>query len=68
VRSLDAGGARVERPVRAYGLLEIGIALYALAVPLMFGLIDNLYAVVWPTLPSELSFVFSSFRFLLFPA
>ena len=29
-------GAAVKRPVRAYGLLEIGIALYALAVPFLF--------------------------------
>lgn len=40
-------GARVKRPVRAYGLLEIGIALYALAVPLLFRLVDNLYAIIW---------------------
>src|SRR6266581_1724376 len=26
-------GAAVKRPIRAYGFLEIGIALYALAVP-----------------------------------
>src|SRR6266513_4347945 len=29
-------GASVKRPVRAYGLLEIGSALYAVAVPLLF--------------------------------
>src|SRR2546423_2803024 len=40
-------GASIKRPVRAYGLLEIGIALYALAVPLMFSLVDNLYAIIW---------------------
>src|SRR6185503_7645638 len=32
-------GGRVTRPVRAYGLLEIGIALYALAVPFLFALV-----------------------------
>src|SRR3977135_2871139 len=31
-------GAGVRSPVRAYGLLEVGIALYALAVPLLFRL------------------------------
>src|SRR5437667_2436755 len=57
-------GARVGRPVRAYGLLEIGIALYALAVPVLFVLIDNLYAILWQHFhPSFV--VFSLWRFLL---
>ena len=57
-------GARVERPVRAYGLLETGIALYALAVPFLFALIDNLYAILWQHFhPSFV--VFSLWRFLL---
>src|SRR3954464_11879071 len=37
-------GARIKRPLRAYGLIEIGIAVYALLVPFLFGLIDHLYA------------------------
>src|SRR3982750_1897503 len=40
-------GARLERPLRAYGLIEIGIALYALCVPLLFQLVDRVYAVMW---------------------
>src|SRR3982074_659156 len=40
-------GAAVRRPVRAYGLLEIGIALYAVVVPLLFSFIDNLYVIIW---------------------
>src|SRR5215213_7457546 len=36
--------SRIKRPLRAYGLIEIGIALYALAVPLLFRGIDYLYA------------------------
>jgi spermidine synthase len=57
-------GARVKRPVRAYGLLEIGIALYALAVPLLFSLVDNLHALIWQQLhPGVL--VFSLWRLLL---
>lgn len=56
--------ARVKRPVRAYGLLEIGIALYALAVPLLFGLVDNLYAVIWQHFHPGF-FAFSLWRFLL---
>ena len=57
-------GAKVERPVRAYGLLEIGIALYALAVPLLFRLVDNLYAVIWQHFHPGF-FTFSLWRFLL---
>lgn len=57
-------GARVVRPVRAYGLLEIGIALYALAVPVLFALVDNLYAILWQHFHPRF-FVFSSLRFLL---
>ncbi len=55
---------KVARPVRAYGLLEIGIALYALAVPLLFSVVDNLYAVIWQHFHPSF-FVFSSLRFLL---
>jgi spermidine synthase len=57
-------GASIKRPVRAYGLLEIGIALYALAVPLMFSLVDNLYAIIWQHFHPGF-FVFSLWRFLL---
>ncbi len=57
-------GARVRRPVRAYGLLEIGIALYALAVPFLFSLVDNLYAIIWQHFHPGF-FVFSLWRFLL---
>jgi spermidine synthase len=56
--------AKVKRPVRAYGLLEIGIALYALAVPLLFRLVDNLYAIIWQQFHPGF-FVFSLWRFLL---
>ena len=57
-------GARVKRPVRAYGLLEIGIALYALAVPFLFSLVDHLYAVIWQHFHPGF-FAFSLWRFLL---
>jgi spermidine synthase len=57
-------GGRVKRPVRAYGWLEIGIALYALAVPFLFSLVDNLYAVIWQQFHPGF-FAFSLWRFLL---
>jgi spermidine synthase len=55
---------RIVRPVRAYGLLEIGVALYALTVPFLFALVDNLYAILWQHFHPSF-FVFSSLRFLL---
>jgi spermidine synthase len=57
-------GAALKRPVRVYGLLEIGIALYALAVPFLFSLVDNLYAVIWQHFHPGF-FVFGLWRFLL---
>ena len=56
--------ARLKRPLRAYGLLEIGIALYALAVPLLFRLIDQVYALIWSNLHPGF-YGFSMWRFLL---
>jgi spermidine synthase len=57
-------GARIARPIRAYGLFEIGIALYALTVPFMFAVVDDLYAVLWHQFNPSF-FVFSVLRFLL---
>ena len=57
-------GAAVKRPIRAYGLIEIGIALYALAVPLLFTFVDNLYAIIWQHFHPGF-FAFSLWRFLL---
>jgi spermidine synthase len=56
--------ARITRPLRAYGLLEIGIALYALAVPLLFRWIDSIYALVWAELHPGF-YAFSLWRFVL---
>ncbi|MBD0369594.1 MAG: fused MFS/spermidine synthase [Pyrinomonadaceae bacterium] len=57
-------GARIKRPLRAYGLIEIAIALYALAVPFLFGLIDQLYALIWTEFRPGF-YVFSIWRFVL---
>ena len=57
-------GARIKRPIHAYGLLEIGIAVYALAVPFLFAVVDDLYAVLWQHFHLSF-FVFSLLRFLL---
>jgi spermidine synthase len=40
--------ARIARALRAYALIEIAIGVYALAVPLLFRLIDLVYAAAWP--------------------
>jgi spermidine synthase len=57
-------GGRIKRPFRAYGLLEIGIALYAIAVPVLFSLVDNVYAWIWQQFQPGF-FSFSLWRFLL---
>jgi spermidine synthase len=56
--------ARIKRPLRAYGLIEIGIAVYALLVPLLFGLIDHLYALIWTEFRPGF-YAFSLWRFVL---
>lgn len=56
--------ARIKRPLRAYGLVEIGVAVYALAVPLLFRLVDYLYAFIWEqTHPGF--YAFNLWRFVL---
>jgi spermidine synthase len=57
-------GAKITRPLRAYGLMEIAIALYALAVPFLFELIDHLYALIWTEFRPGF-YAFSIWRFLL---
>ncbi len=67
---------RVRRPLLAYGLLELGIALAALAVPFAIRLSQGLYVVVFGSrgsppdeggLPSALFFLACSFAILLVP-
>ncbi|HEX8773859.1 MAG TPA: fused MFS/spermidine synthase [Pyrinomonadaceae bacterium] len=56
--------ARIERPLRAYAIIEVGIALYALAVPAIFGLVNYFYALVWAELHPGF-YAFSLWRFVL---
>lgn len=57
-------GERIRRPLRTYGLIEIGIGVYALLVPLLFRWVDNLYALIWQQFRPGF-FTFSLWRFLL---
>jgi spermidine synthase len=53
---------RIVKPVRTYGLIEIAIGFYALAVPTLFRGIDWVYAEVWQHLhPGFYGFAFSRF-------
>jgi spermidine synthase len=55
---------RIRKPLSTYGLMEIGVAIYALLVPLLFSLVDHLYVWIWQQLHPGY-FTFSVWRFLL---
>ena len=55
---------RIKQPLSTYGLMEIGIAIYALLVPFLFRWIDHLYVLIWQQLQPGY-FTFSLWRFLL---
>src|SRR5690349_4449152 len=55
---------RLTKPVAAYGWMEIGVAIYALLVPIFFHGVDNLYALVWRDLQPGF-FTFTLLRFAL---
>ena len=57
-------GSRIQHPLRVYGLFEIGIALYALAVPLLFALTDHAYVFIYQNFGGSF-LVFSLLRFVL---
>ena len=57
-------GSRIKRPLSAYGLIEIGIAIYAVLVPFLFTWVDNLYAFIWQQFHPGF-YVFSLWRFVL---
>ena len=56
--------SRIKKPLGAYGLLEIGIALYALAVPFLFRIVDSLYVLIWNQFQPGF-YAFNAWRFLL---
>ncbi|HWP43503.1 MAG TPA: fused MFS/spermidine synthase, partial [Blastocatellia bacterium] len=47
--------SRIKRPLRLYGLIEIGIGLYGLAVPVIFAALPSIYHPFWQWL--HLSFL-----------
>jgi spermidine synthase len=55
---------RIKKPLGTYGLMEIGIAVYALLVPFLFRWIDDVYALIWQQFQPGF-FAFSLWRFLL---
>ncbi|CAA9214257.1 MAG: hypothetical protein AVDCRST_MAG77-110 [uncultured Chloroflexi bacterium] len=55
---------RIARPLRAYGVLEIGIGLSALLTPPAFGLLQEVYRGLYPALPHDLTSL-SLVRFIL---
>ncbi len=67
-----AGGAyyvgrwidRSPHPLAVYGLLEIGIGLYALAVPLLLAALEPIYRDVWVSLHPP-AYAFALLRFFL---
>ena len=56
--------ARIQKPLSTYGLMEIGIAIYALLVPFLFRWVDHVYALIWQQLHPGY-FAFSLCRFAL---
>src|SRR6185295_9391433 len=55
---------RINKPLTTYGLMEIGIAVYALLVPFLFRWIDDVYALIWQQFHPGY-FTFSLWRFAL---
>jgi spermidine synthase len=55
---------RIRSPLRAYGWIEIGVAVYALAVPVLFRLVDSLYVLIWNQFQPGY-YAFNIWRFVL---
>jgi spermidine synthase len=56
------GSSRI-RPLKIYGLLEIGIGLYALAVPFLFASLTPIYRALWAAGASESFMLLSLAKF-----
>ena len=56
--------SRIKKPISTYGLMEIGLAIYALLVPLLFRWIDHVYVLIWQQFQPGF-FAFSLWRFVL---
>lgn len=55
---------RIKEPIAAYGRIEIAVAIYALAIPLLFSVLDTFYAVVWRQVqPGFFTFTLLRFAF-----
>ena len=55
---------RLVSPLRIYGVLEIGIGLYALLVPTLLGALSPIYRVIWQAGASESFIVLSLAKFV----
>jgi spermidine synthase len=57
-------GHKLSRPLRTYGYIELGVGLYAICVPSLFRVVDDLYAALWTTF-SPGFIAFNLLRFIL---
>ena len=59
VGSYTAGrfAGRLRSPLRAFGLVEIGVGVSALATPLVLDIIKSVWVAISPSLPASLAFV-----------
>jgi spermidine synthase len=59
IGSYSAGrvARRLRSPLRAFGLIEVGVGLTAFATPLVLDAVKTLWVVIHPALPSSLVFV-----------
>ncbi len=55
---------RLKHPARIFGLLEVGIGVYALLVPLLLSVADPLYQAVYPS-THDMPWLLTALRFLI---
>jgi spermidine synthase len=63
---------RLKSPLRAFGLIEVGVGVTAVLTPLLLEGVKNVWVAVHPTLPSSLAFLtaarfLASFAILILP-